>query len=203
MHTIRLQRILLFIFAVLISGCREEETITTPEVVSIHGTDYPTRTFGAQTWTTKNYAGPGGVAYDASNSKPEYGKYYTLEEVEAITLPAGWRIPTEEDYRILAQTQGIAIPSNTGDTEKIKSLTSTQHWNHAAGTNTSGFNAYPTGYIFGNAEPIDGDIAEFWTQNGVTLSIQEAGTGLTSLRMVFYQSNTRPDYRFTLRFVKS
>jgi uncharacterized protein (TIGR02145 family) len=123
--------------------------------------------------------------------------------VNAITLPEGWRIPTEEDYRALAEHVGIAtIPTTLADSEKIEDITSKAHWNNTAGTNTSGFNAYPTGYIFGNSLPIDGDIAEFWTAGGLTLSIQEAGANLSSLRMVFYQSDTSPDYRFTVRFVR-
>src|SRR5688572_8990830 len=194
--------IITVLFILFLSSCNDEKT-PTPSRVTIEGTDYSTVTIGTLIWTSTNYAGPGGVTYDVSNSKPEYGKYYTMAEVNAITLPEGWRLPTEADYRALAEHVGITtIPTTLVDTEKIEKLNSKEHWNNTAGTNASGFNAYPTGYIFGSSIPIDGDIAEFWTAEGLTFSIQEAGANLSSLRMVFYQSDTSPEYRFTVRFVK-
>lgn len=187
-------------------ACKNDDDIVPDQdsssEVTIEGAKYPTVKIGSQTWTTTNYAGPGGVPFDNNNSRPEFGKYYLKEEVEAIALPAGWRLPTQQDYEKLASFQGLSIPSNGTHTENIKSLTSTLHWNHVAGTNISGFNAYPGGYIFQDSAPLPGDIAEFWVSAGVTLSIQEAGAGLTSLRMVFYQSDNSPAYRFNVRFVK-
>jgi hypothetical protein len=44
--------------------------------------------------------------------------------------------------------------------------------------------------------------AEFWVAGGLTLSIQEAGASLTSLRMVFYQSDNSPELKFNVRFVR-
>ena len=165
------------------SACdQDDDDNVAPPTVTIEGSKYPTVVIGTQTWTSANYAGPGGVAYDAGNPKPEYGRYYAKAELDAITLPEGWRIPTQADYTKLAQFYGIVIPSHGSDTEDIKSLISKTNWNNVSGTNTSGFNAYPAGYIFGSSSPIDGDIAEFWTSEGVTVSIQEAGANLTSLR---------------------
>ena len=189
--------------AAALSACDEDDDANVaPATVTIEGSKYLTVVIGTQTWTIANYAGPGGVAYDAGNSKPEYGRYYAKTELDAITLPEGWRIPTQADYTKLAQFYGIEIPSHGSDTEDIKSLISKTNWNNVSGTNTSGFNAYPAGYIFGSSSPIDGDIAEFWTSEGVTASIQEAGANLTSLRMIFYQSDNSPDYKFNVRFVK-
>lgn len=192
---------ILIIFA-LLSACDEASPVTPTEHITIAGKEYSIVKIGTQTWTSSNYAGPGGVNYDGTNSKPEYGKYYTKAELDAIELPAGWRIPTVEDYTALAQTYGIPIPSTTGYGEAIKVLTSTTNWKHIQGTNASGFNAFPAGYIFGATGPLDGDIAEFWSAGGVTFSIQEAGANLTSLRVTFYDSSNSPDYRFNVRFVK-
>jgi uncharacterized protein (TIGR02145 family) len=195
--------IIAVLFVLFLSSCDDEKEPSLRNPVTIEGTVYSTVTIGTLMWTSTNYEGPGGVQYDASNSKPEYGKYYTLAEVNAITLPEGWRIPTEEDYRALAEQVGITtIPTTLVDSEKVGKITSKDHWNNTTGTNATGFNAYPTGYIFGNSLPIDGDIAEFWTAGGLTFSIQEAGANLSSLRMTFYQSDTSPDYRFTVRFVR-
>jgi uncharacterized protein (TIGR02145 family) len=192
---------LLIIFALAIS-CNEDSPIPSVEHVMIGGKEYAIVKIGNQTWTASNYAGPGGVNYDGTNSKPEYGKYYSKTELDAIEIPAGWRIPTVEDYTALAQTYGIPIPSTTGYGEAIKALTSTTNWKHVQGTNTSGFNAFPAGYVFGASGPLDGDIAEFWAAGGITFSIQEAGLNLSSLRLTFYDSSNSPDYRFNVRFVK-
>jgi uncharacterized protein (TIGR02145 family) len=196
----------LSIIAILffIAACNDDNQpeVTPIENITISGKEYPTVKIGTQTWTSVNYDGPGGVSYDATNSKPQYGKYYSKLELAAITLPEGWRIPTQEDYTKLAEHHGISLPSHGTHTTAVKTLTSTTYWNHVPGTNTSGFNAYPAGYAFGDMFPDDGDIAEFWTSEGITLSIQEGGADLASLRMVFYDSSNSPDFKFNVRFVK-
>jgi uncharacterized protein (TIGR02145 family) len=187
---------------VMLVSCDDEPADDNPLLqVTIEGKQYPVVKIGNQFWTAANYEGPGGVGYDASNTRPEYGKYYLRAELDAIAVPTGWRIPTLEDYARLAQNYGIPVPSKLSDGEAIKALISTTNWNNAKGTNTSGFNAYPANYIFQDSSPIDGDIAEFWTAGGETFSIQEAGENLSSLRVSWYQSNF-PEYRFNVRFVK-
>ena len=191
----------LLLSIVTLTSCDDESTDSPVQHVTIEGKQYPFVKIGNQLWTASNYEGPGGVSYDALNTRPEYGKYYLKTELDAIVLPAGWRIPTLEDYTQLAQSYGIPVPSKLSDGEAIKALISTANWNNAKGTNTSGFNAYPANYIFNDSNPIEGDIAEFWTVNGETFSIQEAGTNLSSLRISLYQSN-HPGYRFNVRFLR-
>ncbi len=196
----------LSLFAIILyslSSCRDNDSIEpTIEGVLIDGKEYATLKIGSQIWTTTNYEGQGGVSYDKENSRPYYGKYYTNAELATIPIPEGWRIPTQEDYAKLAQFYEIEIPSNGNHTESIKSLMATTHWEHVIGTNTSGFNAYPAGYAFGSISPIEGEIAEFWTSEGTTLSIQE-GADFSTLRILFYQSDNSPDFRFNVRFVKN
>ena len=193
---------ILFVVSALYACNDDDDKNPVTKTITIEGTAYPIVEIGTQTWTSANYAGPGGVGYDDASSRPEFGKYYLRAELASIVLPAGWRIPTQEDYKKLAQFYGITVPSQLTDTEKIASLISKTEWNNVTGTNTSGFNAYPAGYIFGESPPIDGDIAEFWTSEGVTLSIQEAGEELNKLRMTLYQSDNSPEFRFNVRFVK-
>lgn len=192
--------------ALIISACDNDKDVmpdpSSETLVTINGDEYSVVRAGDQVWTSVNYAGPSGVPFDDEGNKPEYGKYYSKAEVEAIPLPEGWRLPTQDDYKKLAQFYGIEIPSNGTHTENIRELISEKNWNHVVGTNTSGFNAQPAGYIYGESVPIPGDIAEFWVTEGITMSIQEAGAGLTALRMVFYQSDNSPDYKFNVRFVK-
>lgn len=185
-----------------IIGCDDESDVVLSEQVTIEGKAYPTVKIGNQIWITFNYEGPGGVQYDDTNSKPEYGKYYSKAELDEIPVPDGWRIPTLEDYKKLAEFYGISAPSKAAEGDAIKVLISTTQWNHVTGTNSSGFNAFPGGYVFGDANPIGGDIAEFWTTEGYTFSIQEAGENLSSLRIALYDSNSSPSYRFNVRFVK-
>lgn len=54
--------------------------------------------------------------------------------------PLGWRIPTVKDYEQLIKTLGGE--KNAGNKLKSKS-----GWNVNAGTNSSGFNAYPNTYV--------------------------------------------------------
>ena len=117
-------------------------------------------------------------------------------------LPTGWRLPTVEDYLALARQQGVEVTNYraTGQ-EATRKLVSTTHWRTVAGTNESGFNAHPAGYVFGNNQPLDGDIAEFWTAEGKTLSIQDNATGKTH-NLSFYTNSDSPEYRFNLRFVR-
>jgi uncharacterized protein (TIGR02145 family) len=192
---------LLLFSIVTLENCDDESPNSSLQQITIGGKQYPYVEIGNQFWTSANYEGPGGVSYDALNTRPEYGKYYSKTELDAIVVPEGWRIPTLEDYSQLAQYYGVPVPSKLTHGEAIKALISTTNWNNAEGTNASGFNAYPANYIFRDAHPIEGDIAEFWTANGETFSIQEAGTDLSSLRITLYLTDS-PDYRFNVRFVK-
>lgn len=192
--------VLLLHIATLIS-CDNESSESPLQQVNIGGKEYPFVKIGSQLWTTSNYEGPGGVTYDELNTRPEYGKYYLKAELDAVVVPSGWRIPTLEDYTKLAQYHRVPLPSKLGEGEPIKALISITNWNNAKGTNASGFNAYPANYIVGNSNPIEGDIAEFWTADGETFSIQEAGSSLSELRIALYDSDS-PEYRFNVRFVK-
>jgi uncharacterized protein (TIGR02145 family) len=199
-----LNAVLLLIFS--ISACKKAPSPlphpSPPKEVLIDGKKYPIIIVGSQTWTAANHSGPGGVPYNNTLDKPEYGRYYTFVEAHAVPLPDGWRIPTMEDYKRLAQAQGVVFTNERAtNQEAIKKLVSTNHWRKIAGTNTSGFNGYPAGYIFENSGPLDGDICEYWTDNGITLSIQEGANGLNH-NLMFYQTDKNPDYRFNLRFVK-
>jgi uncharacterized protein (TIGR02145 family) len=169
--------------------------------INVENKDYPIIKIGQQTWTTVNHAGNGGVAFDNANSHPEYGKYYTFDEARQIPLPAGWRLPTMPDYVKLAESMGVVFNADQNNTDALKKLTSKTQWNHISGNNAFGFNAFPAGYIFQNQMPQGGDIAEFWTLDGRTFSIQENGNQ-TGLRAVFYTNNTT-GYRFPVRFVKN
>lgn len=163
---------------------------------------YQTTRIENQIWTTVNYAGPGGKNYDASGKNPEYGRYYNFDEIKKISLPGGWRLPTMQDYVTLARQQGVVITDFRATAQQeIKKLTSMTNWRSVSGINSSGFNAYPAGYCFQDGQPIDGDIAEFWTAEGGTVSIQENADRRT-LNLIFYKNDDSDKYRFNLRFIR-
>lgn len=188
-----------------VSSCKKVENPLPDPVadnVLINGKSYPTVTLGNLVWTAANYSGPGGVPFQVPTQKPEYGRYYTFAEAKAIPLPVGWRIPTQRDYEALARTQGIVLTDyRATNQDAIKKLVSKEHWRNIPGTNASGFNAFPAGYCFQDAPPQDGDISEFWTSEGLTLSIMEGANGLNH-NLSFYAEGTTDAYRFNLRFVR-
>ncbi|WP_025764598.1 FISUMP domain-containing protein [Dyadobacter tibetensis] len=169
--------------------------------VVIEGHAYPYIRIGNQLWTTVNYRSLTGLPHP-DPKKEIYGHYYTFQEASSIPLPQGWRIPTQEEYKVLAQRQGVIFTQDRASNEPaLKKLLSVENWLHIPGSNASGFNAFPAGYMFKNEPPIDGDICEFWTVSGITVSIQEGANRLNH-SMSFYDSEKNPIYRFNIRFVK-
>ena len=72
--------------------------------VAIGSGYYPTVTIGNLEWTAVNYAGTGGIT-DSDN--PHYGTFFKHADLKTIELPAGWRIPTRQDYLALLESQDI------------------------------------------------------------------------------------------------
>jgi len=146
-------KLLLFapiILSIALISCSKKNTPTPKQTIStvnIAGKDYSTIVIGNQTWTTVNYDGPGGIT-DPSLDETVYGKFYTIAESEAITLPAGWRIPTQADFISLLKSQGVVQVTSGGRNELDSSashLRSISNWSKN-GDNHSGFNAEPAGF---------------------------------------------------------
>lgn len=190
------------LLALSLAGCSSRSpTQAGPETVAIGGEDYPVVVAAGRSWTARNYRGPGGVPYRGNEDRLDYGRYYTYPEVLAIPLPTGWRIPTIDDYKALAKSQGVVFTGdNATSQEAVGRLVSTTLWTNVQGTNASGFNAYPAGYCFPGQDPLPGDIAEFWAEGAISFSILESASSRPH-RIAFYQSADQP-YRFNARFVK-
>ncbi|MEO6001456.1 MAG: FISUMP domain-containing protein [Chitinophagaceae bacterium] len=189
---------------VIVSSCKKDKVTVNAVLnsVEIAGENYPTIKTGSQTWTAANFKGPGGVAYNGVEARPGYGKYYSFNEVRAIVLPAGWRIPSINDYIKLGEAYGVEFTDHTATNQAAaKKLVSTTPWLNVKGNNESGLNAYPANYIYNNSTPIEGDISEFWTSEGNTFSIQESAEK-GSLRLLFYDDSSSDGYKFNVRFVK-
>lgn len=94
-------------------------------------------------------------------------------DLKNIPVPAGWRIPTKQDYAQLLQAQGLEL-SDWGTTDredlaskkKLGQLMATTGWLKQAGyaNNKSGFNATPSNYKIENASPYgEGTNFYLWT----------------------------------------
>jgi uncharacterized protein (TIGR02145 family) len=198
--------VLTIVFFGLLFSCKKDDTkevAPQAQFVEIDGEQYPIVTIGNQAWTATNYKGQGGRPYDKFNSRPEYGNYYSFEELRNIVLPAGWEIPTMEDFIELAKSQGVEFTGlNAVKQDAIKKLVSQTRWLNINGNNKSGFNAYPCGYVISvDSSPMDGDISEFWTSDTATVSIQE-GADLKNHNIKIYQYLENAPGRFNIRFIQ-
>jgi uncharacterized protein (TIGR02145 family) len=122
---------------------------TSSNTVTISGTKYSTVVIGDQTWTSVNYNGPGGVDYNSSPNNSTYGKLYTFAEAKGIALPAGWRLPTKDDFNNFPPlvggvllNGGVYLVTGNGPLK----LMSKTGWTSMNGTNDLGFNAFPAGF---------------------------------------------------------
>ncbi len=178
------------------------ETPVEPTTVTIGDKAYPIVKIGTQSWTGANYSGAGG---DASPTAPstQYGKVYTYAEVSAITPPAGWRLPTKDDYINLLKSQGaeFGADNKTTNVDAIRKVISASGWTGGVqGTNSSNFNAFPAGYYHGFHD-YEGAVTVFWTSSKATgndpyfFSISSTEAGLFT--------NTITNEMFSIRFIKA
>ena len=126
-----------------IDEVKERWVLTPDERLIIDGKVYSTVTIGSQEWTVENLAADslGGVWYNNDQQTYEplgYGKLYSFDEMKAISLPNGWRVPTKSDCETLINTVG---------TSAVVKLKSTTGWpTRQNGSNTVGFSLLPAGY---------------------------------------------------------
>ncbi|QNF32031.1 hypothetical protein HUW51_04550 [Adhaeribacter swui] len=140
--------------------------------VKIENKYYPTVTIGNLEWMSVNYAGAGGMN---NSEKPHYGTFYRSMDLKDIPVPAGWRIPTKQDYIKLLQSQGLKLNDwESTDGEDLQSkkllgqLMATKGWLKQDGyaNNKSGFNAVPANYMAQNASPNgEGANCFLWTSS--------------------------------------
>jgi uncharacterized protein (TIGR02145 family) len=99
--------------------------------------------------------------FDSLNGKT-YGKlynWYAVNDPRGLA-PAGWKIPSIEDWRTLEKSVNTKYPYSTS-TEIL--LMGTSNWkSKEAGMGISGFNAQPSGYIESEFKEL-GEIAFYWS----------------------------------------
>ncbi|GAB3709339.1 hypothetical protein GCM10027592_45410 [Spirosoma flavus] len=130
------------------TGLPSKTPITSGSSVKIGDLYYPTINIGNQEWMATNYAGAGSLKESA---KPQYGTFLAYADLKNIPLPAGWRIPTQQDYVKLLKSQGLTVYDWGTDGDDVSSkrllgqLMATDAWTKKDGyaNNKSGFNAIP------------------------------------------------------------
>ena len=157
-------------------------TLQSPFVATDYeGHNYNTVRVGCYCWTKENlqstkYADGADIANpmayvsaeypDAAANVARYGYLYSWEDAvrapinpDAVTVqgvcPDGWRVPTEEEFSVLANYPSFALMSTTD-------------WLNGEGTNVTGFTALPAGkYTDVRFENLLGE-THFWTATAVS-----------------------------------
>ncbi len=122
------------------------------------GQQYPAVIIGEQCWMAKNlnYADAIRSCYgDELKNCDQYGGLYTWEAAQEV-CPAGWHIPSTEEWEALTSFLGIKEAG-----QKLKSTPEDSiPWD---GTNETGFSALPAGAGNGEGFHRKGNWALFWS----------------------------------------
>jgi uncharacterized protein (TIGR02145 family) len=143
------------IVALWLLSCCSKSNDTRLSTIVIEGAKYATVKIGAQTWTIRNYNGPGGENYnDSPSNNPTYGKLYTHAEAAAVVLPPGWRLPSIDDFNKLFVAVGGSAIDETKELASPVTVTlmSKTTWTMDGGSNLTGWNA-TAGGLYVQADP--------------------------------------------------
>ena len=154
-------------------SCEKEEDENM--MVDIDGNKYRTVEIGTQTWMAENLR----VSHDRSGNSlttycyidrddfcEEFGRLYTWEEA-LKAAPAGWHLPTDEEWRQMEMELGLSA-----NDAPIYGWRGTDHGLQLAEGGSSGFEArfagYKDGTVLWSGRYFDlGYFAAFWTRSQV------------------------------------
>jgi uncharacterized protein (TIGR02145 family) len=155
----------------VLSGCnKDESSLTDNSIKDIEGNVYQTVVIGTQTWMAENlktttfndgteiplvtndvqWSAIHTPAYCWYNNDQQtygntYGALYNWYAVNTGKLcPAGWHVPTDEEWTLLTNYLGGALEA----ANKLKETGSTWASLNSTATNESGFKALPNGLRF-------------------------------------------------------
>jgi uncharacterized protein (TIGR02145 family) len=147
-------------------------------VANYRNGDAITYAANATQWAAANAAGTGAYTYlkfASGDGGATYGKLYNWHAVNDPRglAPAGYHIPTLTEWSTLRNSQplnGTTLKSNTTDwsgtfSNLNNNITVVSHPNYSLynGTNSTGFNALPSGSIFPNGTNGNYGTGSFWT----------------------------------------
>ncbi|HPF01964.1 MAG TPA: FISUMP domain-containing protein [Bacteroidales bacterium] len=154
---------------------------------------------GGAAWSTST--GPAWCWYN--NTPGDYGMLYNWHAVETKKLcPAGFRVPTDEEWQALVQYLGGAMAAGG----KLKE-TGNAHWAdpNSGATNSSGFSAFGGGW----RNAADGSFTElqssgyYWTSTMVNITNACYRCMLSSGSAIYgYMSEVDQKFGFSVRCIK-
>lgn len=142
---------------------------------------YKTATIGSLTWMAENlnYETEGSFCYEnkPANCK-KYGRLYTRDAALKV-CPAGWHLPSKEEFDILIKTVG-------GEKIAGEKLKSKSGWNDGGnGSDAFGFSALPAGVWFdGGISGDDAGFSEKTVGTGFWGSTENANKELCEMNLV-------------------
>lgn len=156
-------------------------------------------TIGTQTWTAKNITlddGEGGIYIHTVN----YGQgdvveyYYTQPAAKRIAGKIdGWHLPSY-----------VEMLKFINDISSEADIISTYGWSTGNGTNASGFNMFPAGYVYTYNDTLNavGRFTYLWnssTNSGSGEAITIGGANMGKPERGYYEMNL---YAYPLRLIK-
>lgn len=166
------------------------------------GTSHPVKVMAdGRTWTTRNLVVTSVASFcygDDQANCDRYGRLYTWETARQVcqTLGAGWRLPTDSDWRALAQRYGGA----DGDDGRL----GTEAYEALLIGGRSGFDAVLGGGRSGDGESARGDAHGFYwtaTERGPSKAVfYNFGKGSRGL---YRQMEGGKEWAFAVRCVKN
>lgn len=213
----------------IVTGCKKENPENEEEKkvissidgsikgsVKLNGVSYSTVVIGKRTWTSVNYNGDGGMINPNANGA-NYGKHYSRSEALAITLPAGWRLPSESDFIDLMRNYDGSfeygnVAGNSDNEFAAIYLMAKESWinsgNKLLPNNNSGFSALSTGTynITFKYFVQEGDETGFWSSSYTPFMISNRvlNDGKHIYTYSFFKGfpTNNPESRYSVRFVK-
>lgn len=164
-----------------------DDEVTAPQgdvVVDIDGNEYPIVKIGDQYWMGSNFRATrlndgtpirkietldnwpveddaAYTAYEYDFANQRMGYIYNRYSVDTGKLcPEGWHLPSEVDWDRLAAFMGGTPDDAHCFADVTEGLKSTDGWSSNPGTNSTGFDGYPGGYLYCSRE-YEGDNVTF------------------------------------------
>jgi uncharacterized protein (TIGR02145 family) len=151
-RVVKAPALLAFFGVIFVAGVRYAaiaETQTSMFTDDRDGKAHKTVVIGGKRWMAENLnvETEGSWCYDNKESNCEkYGRLYNWNAAKTV-CPAGWHLPSREEWGGLAKAVGGDGEYGT-DGKAGKKLKSTYGWNKGDGTDEFGFSALPGGYRY-------------------------------------------------------
>jgi uncharacterized protein (TIGR02145 family)/uncharacterized repeat protein (TIGR02543 family) len=164
---------------------------------------------GTQTWMAENVnyfrddwaAGLGRWCYGSSEDNcRDYGRVYTWNDAANLeTCPAGYHLPTTEEWRVLFESTGVEERVG-GSGDKLKSLSS---WNTGEATDEFGFAWLAGGYRNSSGTYTGiGENSRFWSASASNTANTGQFVSLFANGLLSVGSSTSASDRLYVRCVK-